>query len=111
MAPSLPSTRRRTMKRLLLTAVLGTIGLSLGQSTASAQVFVRAPFVRVQTGPGVWVRAPFVNLFVPPPPAYYVYPPPGTFVPPPPTGVAPTAPSPEVFPPPSVLKNPADATP
>jgi hypothetical protein len=35
-------------------------------SAASAQVFVRAPFVRVQVGdPGVHVRAPFVNLNVP----------------------------------------------
>jgi hypothetical protein len=52
-----------------LTAILATAAI------ASAQVFVRAPFVRVQVGgPGVYVRAPFVNLFLPggPPPVYVV---------------------------------------
>ena len=39
----------------------------LTASTASAQVVVRVPFVRVETGgpAGTYVRAPFVNLFVP----------------------------------------------
>lgn len=42
---------------------------------AEAQVFVRAPFVRVAVGgPGVHVRAPFVNLFIPSRPRYYAAP-------------------------------------
>jgi hypothetical protein len=52
-----------------------------------AQVVVRAPFVRVEVGgPGVAVRAPFVNLFVPsvPPPVVL---PPGSI--PPPSGYVP----------------------
>jgi hypothetical protein len=41
---------------------------SLGfTSTATAQVFIRAPFVRVQVGPGVSVQAPGVGVFVPSP--------------------------------------------
>lgn len=45
-------------------------------SVASAQVLIRAPFVRVQVGdPGVYVRAPFVNLNLPNGPAYYPPPP------------------------------------
>jgi hypothetical protein len=75
------------MKRILLALV----GLLAVNATASAQVFVRAPFVRVQTGPGVWVKAPFVDVFVPAagpviaPPPLYVVPPPSIYVPPPPT--------------------------
>jgi hypothetical protein len=34
-------------------------------SAGEAQVYVRAPFVRVAVGDGVAVRAPFVNLWVP----------------------------------------------
>jgi hypothetical protein len=54
------------MKRTLIVsaAVLVVLGLV---SASQAQVFVRAPFVRVYTGDGgVAVRAPFVNLYVPP---------------------------------------------
>lgn len=47
---------------LLTAAVLAAAALAPG---ARAQVEVRAPFVRVQTGPGVYVRAPFVRIFVP----------------------------------------------
>jgi hypothetical protein len=44
-------------------------------STASAQVSVRAPFVRVEVGPGgTYVRAPFVRYYAGPP--IYVTPPP-----------------------------------
>jgi hypothetical protein len=57
-------------------------------SAASAQVYVRAPFVRVQTGPGVSVQAPFVDVFIPPagpvlaPGPVYVVPPPSAYIPP-----------------------------
>jgi hypothetical protein len=75
------------MKRhLAILALALTVGLGLA-SAAEAQVFVRAPFVRVQVGGGVWVRAPFVNLWLPPGPAYYAGPgvyvaPPAVFTPP-----------------------------
>jgi hypothetical protein len=74
------------MKRLLtLGAVALVVALGL-VSAAEAQVFVRAPFVRVQVGGGVWVRAPFVNFWVPPGPSYYAgpgvyFPPPGVYAP------------------------------
>ncbi len=71
----------------------GRIFLSLAAlfavSAAHAQVVVRAPFVRVETGgPGTYVRAPFVNLFVPnaPPPVVFgppLYGPPPVMVNPP----------------------------
>jgi hypothetical protein len=65
------------MKRTLILS--GAIALCLlGLTSASdAQVFIRAPFVRIAVGDGVAVRAPFVNLFVPPSgPVYgpYYYP-------------------------------------
>jgi hypothetical protein len=62
------------MKRISIMSI-ATLTILATAATASAQVFVRAPFVRVQVGgPGVYVRAPFVNLFVPggPPPVYVV---------------------------------------
>jgi hypothetical protein len=66
------------MNRLCILAA--TLVLSAG-STASAQVIVRAPFVRVEVGPGgTYVRAPFVRyyagppIYVPPPPVYVVSP-------------------------------------
>ncbi len=75
------------MRRTILFGVLATLaGLGLA-SSAQAQVFVRAPFVRVQVGgPGVYVRAPFVNLWIPggPPPVYVPAP---SFVPPMPAPV------------------------
>jgi len=55
---------------------------------AQADVVVRAPFVRVQTGgPGTYVRAPFVNIFVPSSRPVYVVPPGPVFVAPPPKPV------------------------
>src|SRR5687767_8604651 len=52
-----------------LIAVLATA------APAAAQVYIRAPFVRVQVGgPGVHVRAPFVNLYVPSTPRVHVMP-------------------------------------
>ena len=54
-------------------------------NTASAQLVIRAPFVRVEVGDGVHVRAPFVNLFVPNSPRVVVMPAaeqPPAFVPP-----------------------------
>lgn len=84
------------MKRILILAVLTGLGLT---SAAEAQVFVRAPLVRVQVGPPgtyTYVRAPFVNLFVPEysPPIYYGPPiilnqQPQIFVPPAPTPLGP----------------------
>ncbi len=58
------------MKRTLFcTAMLmGWLGIA---SACEAQVFIRAPFVRVAVGDGVSVRAPFVNLWVPPDGPYY----------------------------------------
>ncbi len=62
------------MKRLMI------FGLFATASWGQAQVVVRAPFVRVEVGgPGVQVRAPFVNLFFPNGPQ----PGPGGFIPPP----------------------------
>jgi hypothetical protein len=67
-----------------------TLACLLGlESAGQAQVFVRAPFVRVFVGPGVYVRAPFVNLAIPGPPPVYVVPPPSQYVPPPGTAVPP----------------------
>src|SRR5262245_5622457 len=57
--------------------VFAVAGLLTSASAAQAQVFVRAPFVRVQTGgPGTYVRAPFVSIFVPSREPVYVMPPP-----------------------------------
>jgi hypothetical protein len=88
------------MRRILLTSVLTAACLIAGASDAHAQVFVRAPFVRVQVGPGVWVRAPFVNLFFPSAAPIYTYPP-GYPVP--------TSPATEVLPQPGLAPNPATA--
>jgi len=64
------------MNRLSILAA--TLILSAG-STASAQVIVRAPFVRVEVGPGgTFVRAPFVRYYAGPP--IYVSPPPVVYV-------------------------------
>ncbi len=51
-----------------LTLLLGAavVGVWLGLASASyAQVYIRAPFVRVAVGDGVAVRAPFVNIWIP----------------------------------------------
>jgi hypothetical protein len=45
----------------------------IATTAVEAQVFVRAPFVRVQVGGGVAVRAPFVRLYLPPGPPSPVY--------------------------------------
>lgn len=56
-------------------ALFGLAGLLCSASTTPAQVFIKAPFVRVQTGGpggGVFVKAPFVTVNVPPRyPVYY----------------------------------------
>jgi hypothetical protein len=83
------------MKGIILASSLAAACL-IGASEAQAQVFIRAPFVRVQVGPGVWVRAPFVNLFVPPAAPVYGYPP---------AYVAPSSPAVEVAPQPGVVPN------
>jgi hypothetical protein len=55
------------MKRTLIVSAAVLVGVLGLVSASQAQVFVRAPFVRVYTGDGgVAVRAPFVNLYVPP---------------------------------------------
>lgn len=84
------------------------IGLAAGvfAAEAQAQVFVRAPFVRVVVGPEVQIRAPFVNLRIPTGGYYYSSPPGPTFLPPtihyppaPPAVVPPRAPDFEAPPP------------
>ncbi len=66
------------MRPLLGSAVLAS-GLLLVAAEAQADVVVRAPFVSVNVGPGVQVRAPFTNVALPPERVYYpvqpVYPP------------------------------------
>lgn len=57
---------------------LGAVGaFACIASPALAQVVVRAPFVRVETGGpyGTYVRAPFVRFYSGPPPVYYGTPP------------------------------------
>jgi hypothetical protein len=53
------------MKRTLILSTAMLIGWLGWVSSSQAQVFVRAPFVRVSVGDGVAVRAPFVNLWIP----------------------------------------------
>src|ERR1700677_2175508 len=88
--------------------LVAALGLIVSATRADAQVFVRVPFVQVETGNGVYVRAPFVRVWVPP---AYVVPPPATiqvvppqpptvFVPNPPTVIVPQPPAP-VPPPPA----------
>ena len=68
-----------------LSMVLAVGGLFTGASVASAQVSIRVPFVRVETGGGyTYVRAPFVRVFVPrsePVYPYYVEPAPAEALP------------------------------
>ena len=48
------------MRRFITLSVATLIGSLALASAASAQIFVRAPFVRVETGGGgTYVRAPF----------------------------------------------------
>jgi hypothetical protein len=91
------------MKPILLAIALTAACLVAGASDAHAQVFIRAPFVRVQVGPGVWVRAPFVNLFIPSAAPIYAVPP-GSIVPAPP--IAEVVGQPSVVPNPPATQNP-----
>src|SRR5262245_39773591 len=113
----------------MLVGVLALGSWAAGASAVQAQVFIRAPFVRVQVGPGVNVRVPFFSFSAPaaPPPLYgpppaYVYPPnpyvppqpgfvppqPG-FVPPAPPPVPPIDPAPPGNPAPNPPANPPPA--
>jgi len=101
------------MKRTLILSAAILMGWLGFASVTEAQVFVRAPFVRVQVGGGgTYVRAPFVNLYFPPsgpvyadPPLYgprvivgsppiVQMPPADPFVPPPPTPLPMAVPQP-----------------
>lgn len=86
------------MLRIAALSMAAWMGLLATATPGNAQVSVRVPFVQVETGgPGVYVRAPFVRVWVPNtrPPVYYV---PGPGV-----QVVPQAPPPPVF----VPANPA----
>lgn len=109
-------TRLFTLGGLALVA-----GLGMAPQT-QAQVFVRAPFVRVQVGGGgVFVRAPFANVFVPPPPVFmgprFSYAPPvysqpaPVFVAPAPRIVTPTYVAPNQYVPPSQYIEPQNIEP
>jgi hypothetical protein len=66
------------MIRIASLSVVALMGLLFAAVPADAQVFIRAPFVQVETGQGVYVRAPFVRLYIPNnPPTYMVRPGPG----------------------------------
>jgi len=54
------------MKRTMILSLAIALSMLGVVSTSNAQVLIRAPFVRVAVGDGVAVRAPFVNLFIPP---------------------------------------------
>jgi hypothetical protein len=117
------------VKRVLLAGLMAVGCWAAAATETPAQVLVRVPFVRVQVGPGVDVRAPFFSFSSPPSgpilapgPAYvypqgYVIPPPSVYIPPtppatvPPVDVVPPAPaqvpSPTVPPPPPPPPAPA----
>jgi hypothetical protein len=59
------------MKRTLVILSAALMGIPGSAAVSEAQVFIRAPFVRVAVGDGVSVRAPFVNLWVPGDGPYY----------------------------------------
>jgi hypothetical protein len=69
------------MIRAIALGLVALAGILTATSSAHAQVFVRAPFVRVFVGPGVSVRAPFVDINIPPRP-FIVVPPPSEYIPP-----------------------------
>jgi hypothetical protein len=72
------------MKRTFLLTTVALLSLA---PAIQAQVYVRAPFVRVGVGNGVFVQAPYVNLYVPPTgPVVYPYGPPIILAPPPGNG-------------------------
>jgi hypothetical protein len=89
------------MKRtIILSAAVTAAWLGL-VSTSEAQVFIRAPFVRVAVGDGVAVRAPFVNLYIPDNgPVYYRPFGPRVIYTEPPVVVQPLPPTGEKLPPP-----------
>ena len=93
------------MRRTMVLSLLALSTLLALTSLASAQVNVRAPFVRVDVGPGVAVRVPFVNLWIPR--SYPYYPPPGSVLPPPTDQnppASPVAPPVELAPPPKPIR-------
>lgn len=79
------------MKRALILGAAVVFGWLACVSVSEAQVFVRAPFVRVYAGDGVAVRAPFVNLYIPGD-GPVVYGPRVIYMPPPVVVVQPSAP-------------------
>jgi hypothetical protein len=95
------------MRRMIPVGLCTVAALLASSIAVQAGVFVRAPFVRVITGPpGTYVRAPFVNLwvpgFLPPPPPSYFQPPP--WVPgPAPAQTPPPPAADEVAPPPQPM--------
>ena len=94
------------MFRTIPVGLIALAGVLATTSYAEAQVFVRAPFVRVFVGPGVYVRAPFVDINIPPRP-FFMVPPPVYYAPQP--KVAPKEPaSEEAIPdaPKSLVENP-----
>ncbi len=99
------------MKRALVLSAAVLVGWLGWVSVSDAQVFIRVPFVRIAVGDGVAVRAPFVNVYVPPSgPVYYgepIYGPRVIVSPPPPIFIRPMPAAPEVFVPPTPL--PANA--
>ncbi len=57
------------MRRFCLYAGCAIMTALVGVSTSQAQFSLRVPFVRINIGEGgVYVRAPFVNVYVPPSP-------------------------------------------
>ncbi len=97
------------MYRTFALSLVTLAGLLLGTQTAQAEVFLRLPFIRVEVGgPGVYVHAPFVNVWVPhDAPIYQAVPPPAT-PPPPVMPPADNLPPPKPLPPPNnVIPPPA----
>jgi hypothetical protein len=104
------------MKRILIFSAAVTLSFFGLASISSAQVYVRAPFVRVGVGDGVYVRAPFVNFYIPDGPVYgprVVTVPPAVVVPQPPPVVAVPQPPPVVVQPQPkpIILNPAPVQP
>ena len=98
------------MKRTSILTMAVLIGWLCSVAVGEAQVYVRAPFVRVNVGYGVGVRAPFVNLWIPPAGPTYYYPDPlygpRIIVGAPPIVVQPMPPAQETFVPPQPVPVP-----
>ncbi|MSU77839.1 MAG: hypothetical protein EXS16_07055 [Gemmataceae bacterium] len=62
------------MRQFYFSAGCAVMMALVGVSASEAQVVIRVPFVRINIGDGVSVRAPFVKVYVPP--SGPVYPPP-----------------------------------